>query len=138
MVPAFHGCGPAGRCEQEPERSEVWMARLLQPKLLLERLCGEFCLRAGQARLRPLELGLQVEGQKYQLELSNCGAAVTCQRGPQLPADEPGRLHPAAVGTTRLGPRWPTSGSRHRPPWPRRSAASCSRGCRSGIRRWTS
>jgi predicted N-acetyltransferase YhbS len=81
VVPAFHGCGPPGRCEQDPERGEVWMARLLQPKLLLERLCGEFCLRARQARLaRPLELGLQVEGQKYQLELSNCGAAVTCQR----------------------------------------------------------
>jgi predicted N-acetyltransferase YhbS len=75
------GCGVPHRGEPEAERSEVYMARLLQPKLLLERLCGEFCLRARQARLpRPLELGLQVEGQKYQLELSNCGATVTCQR----------------------------------------------------------
>ena len=75
------GCGPPRRCEQEAERGEVYMARLLQPKLLLERLCGEFCLRARQARLpRPLELGLQVEGQKYQLELTNCGAAVVAHR----------------------------------------------------------
>ena len=78
---APQGCGLPRRGEQEGERGEVYMARLLQPKLLLERLCGEFCLRARQARLpRPLELGLQVEGQKYQVELSNCVAAVTRHR----------------------------------------------------------
>ncbi len=75
------GTGPPRRTEQESERGEVYMARLLQPKRLLERLCGEFCLRARQARLpRPLELGLQVEGQKYQLELTTCGAAVVAHR----------------------------------------------------------
>ncbi len=54
---------------------------ILNPTLLLQRLCGEFCRRARHARLeRPVELGILVEGQKYQIELSQQGATVASQR----------------------------------------------------------
>ena len=69
-------CRPA-----ESDRGEVCMARLLDPVQLLRRLCREFCRRAKQGGLpRPLELGFQVEGQKYQIELAPQGAEVVCQR----------------------------------------------------------
>ena len=65
----------------EPEGGEVCMAQDLDPTLLLQRLCGEFCRRARRARLeRPVELGILVEGQKHQIELSEHGAAVAPQR----------------------------------------------------------
>jgi predicted N-acetyltransferase YhbS len=71
------GCGPA----RVPEHGEVCMMRLLNPLELLRRLCGEFERRAAAARLpRPLDLGLLVEGQKYQLELGPEGVAATSQR----------------------------------------------------------
>ena len=57
------------------------MARILDPTLLLQRLCGEFCRRARHAHLeRPVELGLLVEGQKYQIELTEQVATVASQR----------------------------------------------------------
>jgi hypothetical protein len=63
------------------EHGEVYMMRLLDPLKLLRRLSGEFERRAEAARLpRPLDLGLLVEGQKYQLELGPQGIAATSQR----------------------------------------------------------
>ena len=54
------------------------MARLLDPVGLLRRLCGEFCRRAHEARLsRPIELGLLVDGCKYQIEVGARSASVT-------------------------------------------------------------
>jgi len=66
---------------QAPDRDEVSMVRLLAPLQFLRRLCGEFHRRAEEANLsRPLDLGLLVEGRKYQLELRREGAAVVAQR----------------------------------------------------------
>ena len=63
------------------EHGEVSMMRLFDPLGLLRRLCGQFERRAVEARLpRPLDLGLLVEGQKYQLELGREGIGVTSQR----------------------------------------------------------
>ena len=71
------GCGPP----RTPDHGEVYMMRLLDPLKLLRRLCGEFDRRAAEARLpRPLDLGLLVEGQKYQLELGREGVGATSQR----------------------------------------------------------
>ena len=71
------GCGPP----RTPEHGEVYMMRLLDPLKLLRRLCGQFERRAAEARLpRPLDLGLLVEGQKYQLELGPEGVGATSQR----------------------------------------------------------
>ena len=57
------------------------MMRLLDPLKLLRRLCGQFDRRAAEAGLpRPLDLGLLVEGQKYQLELGPEGVGATSQR----------------------------------------------------------
>jgi len=54
---------------------QVTMARLLDPLALLNRLGEDFCCRAAAAGLpRPLELGLLVEGRKYQIEVSQAGA----------------------------------------------------------------
>jgi predicted acetyltransferase len=80
--PLHKAFAPQGaRRPPESERGEVCMARLLDPMQLLRKLCGEFCRRAAQANLpRPLELGFQVEGQKYQLELAQQGAEVVCHR----------------------------------------------------------
>ena len=56
------------------------MMRLLGPLKLLRRLCGEFDRRASEAGLpRPLDLGLLVEGRKYQIELGREGAAATAE-----------------------------------------------------------
>jgi predicted N-acetyltransferase YhbS len=64
-----------------PEHGEVSMMRLLDPLELLRQLCGEFERRAVAAHLsRPLDLGLLIEGQKYQVELGREGAAATSQR----------------------------------------------------------
>jgi hypothetical protein len=67
--------------EPEFERGEAFMARILDPLALLQRLRGEFCRRARRAHLPgPLELGLQVEGQRWQIELGDTGAEVVPQR----------------------------------------------------------
>ena len=63
---------PAGGRQHDPasDCGEVHMARLLDPVGLLRHLCGEFSRRAEAAGLaRPLELGLLVDGRKYQIEL---------------------------------------------------------------------
>ena len=70
------GCGPP----LVPEHGEVSMMRLLQPLELLRRLCEQFDRRASEARLpRPLDLGLLVDGQKYQLELGPQGVNATSE-----------------------------------------------------------
>ena len=57
------------------------MMRLLKPLELLRRLCDRFDRRASEARLtRPLDLGLLVDGQKYQLELGRQGICATSER----------------------------------------------------------
>jgi predicted N-acetyltransferase YhbS len=69
--------GEAAGWRQPPEADDgqVTMARLLDPVALLKRLGEEFCGRAAAAGLpRPLELGLLVEGRKYQVEVSRAGA----------------------------------------------------------------
>jgi predicted N-acetyltransferase YhbS len=69
------------RHNHETDRGEVFMARLLAPLKLLRRLCGEFARRAEEAGLpRPLELGLLVEGKKYQLEVTRQGARAVSRR----------------------------------------------------------
>jgi hypothetical protein len=81
--PLFRIFDEADGCRQPPpgECAEVCMARLLDPLELLRRLCGEFDCRARAARvLRPLDLGMLVEGKKYQLELGREGVAATSQR----------------------------------------------------------
>ncbi len=71
---AAGGCGPG----QTPEHGEVSMMRLLAPVKLLRRLSGEFDRRASETGLpRPLELGLLVDGRKYQIELGREGATAT-------------------------------------------------------------
>jgi predicted N-acetyltransferase YhbS len=73
---AAEGCGPP----RTPEHGEVSMMRLLNPLKLLRRLCGEFDRRASAAGLpRPLELGLLVDGRKYQIELGREGAGATAE-----------------------------------------------------------
>lgn len=60
------------------DEGEVYMARLLDPVGLLRRMCGEFCRRAHEARLsQPIELGLLVDGRKYQIEVGARSASVT-------------------------------------------------------------
>ena len=69
------------RHNHEADRGEVYMARLLDPLKLLRRLCGEFAHRAEEAGLaRPLELGLLVDGKKYQLEITRQGARAVSRR----------------------------------------------------------
>ncbi len=71
------GGGPSGASEH----GETSMMRLLNPLELLRRLCGEFDRRAVGACLpRPLDLGLLVEGRKYQLELSREGVRASSRR----------------------------------------------------------
>jgi hypothetical protein len=71
-----------GLChDYEADRGEVYMVRLLDPLKLLRRLCGKFSRRAEQAALpRPLDLGLLVDGKKYQLEITRQGARVVSRR----------------------------------------------------------
>ena len=57
--------------------TEFCMARLLDPLGLLRMLCGTFVQRAAEAGLaRPLELGLLVDGRKYQIEIAGRGRAT--------------------------------------------------------------
>ena len=68
------GCGP-------PEHGETHMVRLLNPPELLRRLAGQFQRRAASAHLpRPVDLGLLVDGQKYQITLDRQGVGVASQR----------------------------------------------------------
>jgi predicted N-acetyltransferase YhbS len=65
----------------EADRGEVYMARLLDPLGLLRRLGEEFLRRADTAGLpRPLDLGLLVDGRKYQVELARDAVKVTGQK----------------------------------------------------------
>ncbi len=58
-------------------RAEFCMARLLDPLGLLKMLCGTLLQRAAAAGLaRPLELGMLVDGQRYQIEISGHGRAT--------------------------------------------------------------
>jgi predicted N-acetyltransferase YhbS len=69
------------RYNHESDRGEVYMARLLHPLKLLRQLCGELARRAEEAGLpRPLELGLLVDGKKYQLEVTRQGARAVSRR----------------------------------------------------------
>jgi ribosomal protein S18 acetylase RimI-like enzyme len=80
--PLFELFDEAGACgpPHVSEHGEVCMMRLLDPLEMLRRLCVEFDRRAAAARLpRPLDLGLLVEGRKYQVELRREGVAATTQ-----------------------------------------------------------
>ena len=67
--------GGRRRYHHEADHGEVYMARLLDPVGLLRQLGGEFLRRAEEAGLpRPLELGLLVDGRKYQLEITRRSA----------------------------------------------------------------
>ena len=76
--PGSHGFPvPHRDLEFNSERAEFCMARLLDPLGLLKMLCGVFVQRAAEAQLaRPLELGLLVDGQKYQIEIAGRGRAT--------------------------------------------------------------
>lgn len=63
--------------EMTSGRADFCMARLLDPLKLLRMMCGVFLQRATEAGLAlPLELGLLVDGQKYQVEIAGRGRAV--------------------------------------------------------------
>ncbi len=63
--------------DANPEHAEFCMARLLDPLGLLKMLCGALVQRATSAGLdRPLELGMLVEGRKYQIEIAGRGRAT--------------------------------------------------------------
>ncbi len=75
--------GNAGgsRCYHESDGGQVRMTRLLAPLKLLRLMCGEFSRRADEAGLvRPLELGLLVEGKKYRLEITPRHARAVSRR----------------------------------------------------------
>ncbi len=60
--------------ELSSDRAEFCMARLLDPMGLLKMLCGAFVQRANEAGLdQPLELGLLVDGRRYQVEIAGSG-----------------------------------------------------------------
>ncbi|MEI8371495.1 MAG: GNAT family N-acetyltransferase [Planctomycetota bacterium] len=64
------------------DRAEFCMARLLDPLGLLKMMCGVFVQRATEAGLgRSLELGLLVDGQKYQIDTAGSGRAMANTMG---------------------------------------------------------
>jgi ribosomal protein S18 acetylase RimI-like enzyme len=70
-----------GRLEPSPhwisDPTEYCMARLFNPLGILRMMCGVFVQRATEAGLgRPLELGLLVDGRKYQIEMLGSGRAT--------------------------------------------------------------
>jgi len=76
----FEQAGGLHHCH-EADRGRFHMARLLAPLKLLRVLCVEFHRRAEEAGLpRPLELGLLVEGKKYQLEITRESARAVSRR----------------------------------------------------------
>jgi len=59
------------------DSAEFCMARLLDPLGLLRLMGGVFAQRAASAGLgRPLELGLLIDGKKYQVEIAGTGRAT--------------------------------------------------------------
>jgi predicted N-acetyltransferase YhbS len=75
------GSGGSARLPTMPEHGEVYMARLLDPLGFLARTSDELVCRANAARLpRPLELGLLVDGHKYQIELTRQAARTSAMR----------------------------------------------------------
>ena len=65
------------RHDRATDQGEVTMARLLDPAGLLRRLSAEFCRRAHEAHLsHPIELGLLVDGRKYQIEVGARSATI--------------------------------------------------------------
>ena len=81
--PLFEIFDEAGGCGPPPpsEHGQVHMMRLLDPPKLLRQLSGEFERRVAQAHLpREFDLGLLVDGQKYQLEFGRDGVGVTSSR----------------------------------------------------------
>lgn len=63
------------------ERGPVQMIRLLDPLALLRRLADRLAARAAEARLpRPFDLGLLVDGQRYQVELGEQNVGATSER----------------------------------------------------------
>ena len=82
--PLFEIFEEAGaRCSppQPTEHCPVHMMRLLDPPKLLRQMIGEFDRRAAESRLpRVFDLGLLVDGQKYQLEFGQDGIGVTSSR----------------------------------------------------------
>ena len=72
-------CSPGSRkvFEIGSQHAEFCMARLLDPLKLLRTMCGTLVERAAEAGLvRPLELGLLVDGRKYQIEIAGRGRAT--------------------------------------------------------------
>jgi predicted N-acetyltransferase YhbS len=67
--------------DREIHRGEVHMAKILDPRRLLRLMQGQLFRRADEARLpRPLELGLRVEGRKYQVEITRQEARAEANR----------------------------------------------------------
>jgi hypothetical protein len=63
------------------DRAEVQMMRLINPLEFLQRLSSEFAGRVTAVGLsRPFELGLLVDGQKYQIELGVESVGITSER----------------------------------------------------------
>ena len=96
--PPRAACSPQSyqALEAGPQQAEYCMARLLNPLGLLRMLCGMFVQRAAEAGLaQPLELGLLVDGRKFQIEVAGGGRAT---------ADTLGRsyLHLNVADFTRL------------------------------------
>jgi len=68
----FHAAG--GSPQPETDHDLMLMAKLLSPVKLLRALAGEFHRRAEDAELvRPVDLGLLVDGRKYRLALTPNG-----------------------------------------------------------------
>ncbi len=73
----FFCCPPDPAHFVHCEQAEVCMARLLDPLGLLRKLCCVFTERATEAGLaRPVELGLLVDGRKYQIDIAGSGRAT--------------------------------------------------------------
>ena len=73
----FFHCPPDPAQFAQREQTDVCMARLLDPLGLLRKLCCLFTQRATEAGLaRPVELGLLVDGRKYQIDIVGSGRAT--------------------------------------------------------------
>jgi predicted acetyltransferase len=76
-VQEYFDCPPDPLQPNHCEHTEVCMARLLDPLALLQTLCGVFAQRANEAGLaKPVELGLFVEGRKFQIDIAGSGRAT--------------------------------------------------------------
>ncbi len=73
----FFHCRPDPARFVHCEQVEVCMARILDPVGLLRKLCCLLTQRATEAGLaRPVELGLLVDGRKYQIDILGSGRAT--------------------------------------------------------------